>query len=173
MPQTVRFIHISDTHLGPDKDFELYGVNTYRAATALVEAINAVPAEASFVVHTGDVAARPDDRAYTLAVEVLSRLALPVYYVNGNHDRASMIRSLLPPEIRSLVPATMDRVSYRFEAGQHVFLVLDACGPAEIDPHGILARRSARSPCPGTRRGTGTADCLCAFSAPSHGFRLA
>jgi len=139
MTDTVRFIQISDTHIGPDQDFELYEVNTYRAATALVDAVNRAPAEASFIIHTGDIVAHPDDRAYHLAGEVFSRLRLPVYYVTGNHDDSAMVRKALVFGECSFQPAGTRRLSYRFEVGHHTFLALDARGPDAIDPHGILA----------------------------------
>jgi Icc protein len=135
---TSRFLHISDTHLGPDRAHELYGVNTYRAAAALVDALNDVPAEASFVIHTGDIVAHPSEEAYRLAAEVFSRLRLPVYYVSGNHDSSAMIRAFLAQGPSTLQPAGTDRLSYAFDHARHRFLVLDARGPDEIDPHGIL-----------------------------------
>jgi Icc protein len=139
MAKTVRFIHISDTHLGPDPEFELYGINTCRAARALVKAVNEAPTEASFIIHTGDVVAHPDERAYRLAAEIFSPFRLPVYYVTGNHDESSLIRKTLSFGECSFLPAQTDRLCYRFMIAHHSFLVLDARGPDEIDPHGILA----------------------------------
>jgi len=138
-PPPLRFIHISDTHIGPGRDFELYGVNTFRAAKALVDAVNTVPAEASFVVHTGDIVAFPDRRAYQLAAEVFSEISLPVYYVTGNHDDSAMIRQTLSLGPCDHKGGDASRLSYRFVVAEHTFLVLDARGPDEIDPHGILA----------------------------------
>lgn len=138
MISPVRFLHISDTHLGPDREYELYGVNTFRAATGLVDVLNDVPAEASFIIHTGDIVAHPSEEAYRLAAGVFSRLQLPVYYASGNHDSSAMIRAFLEQGPCTLQPEGTDRLSYTFEQARQKFLVLDARGPDEIDPHGIL-----------------------------------
>jgi hypothetical protein len=63
---------------------------------------------------------------------------VPIYYVNGNHDRAADIRRYLPMGPKDDAGSDPDRLSYTFEMKGYRFLVLDARGPDEIDPHGLL-----------------------------------
>jgi 3',5'-cyclic AMP phosphodiesterase CpdA len=74
------FAQISDTHWGVKG-----GVVLTRRA---VEAINKLPVDIAFVVHTGDVFAdtiRKED-VVKEGLEVMRELRAPVYYIPGNHD---------------------------------------------------------------------------------------
>ena len=79
----LRFVQISDSHIGFNKP-----ANTDVTAT-LREAIRRIKAEAeppSFVLHTGDLThlSRPEE--FDTLQQVLSELALPIFYVPGEHD---------------------------------------------------------------------------------------
>lgn len=134
----VHFVHISDTHIGPTPDFTLYGVRTLPALERVVDRINALPVRPDFVVHTGDVAAKPDPEAYRLTASVMGRLSAPVYYVTGNHDRSQDLRALLPMGPKVDLVEGEDALAYRFDLGGHRIVVLDGRGPDAIDPHGLL-----------------------------------
>ncbi|KAA3643028.1 MAG: hypothetical protein DWQ07_21155 [Chloroflexi bacterium] len=135
----VRFLHISDTHIGPSRDFEIYGSHTYDCVSRLVDTINNLPIEPDFIIHTGDVVTDPFPEAYTLSAEIFSKLKAPIYYASGNHDLSSMLIPALPmgPKEDLLVDEGVN--CYRFEVGSHRFLVLDGRGPDEIDANGQLA----------------------------------
>jgi 3',5'-cyclic-AMP phosphodiesterase len=136
--EIVYFVHISDSHIGPTAGYSRHGFRPLPAVQRLVDILNHLPQRPDFVVHTGDIVAEPDPAAYRLAARTFAQLAMPVYYVNGNHDRAAGIRRYLP--MGPLTPAgdDPDRLSYVFEVKGYQFLVLDARGPDEIDPHGQL-----------------------------------
>ena len=90
----LRFVHISDTHLGPDADHVRYGRNTYQDAKAMVDFINHdLEFEPDFVLHTGDVINEPDDGASSLAAGLFRTLRFPTYYVLGNHDDRDRMRA--------------------------------------------------------------------------------
>ncbi len=153
MPPTdpLYFVHLSDTHFGPTKDYERHGFRPFPCAEALVDTINHLPQKPDFVVHTGDVTTHPEAAAYRLAREVLGRLEAPVYYVVGNHDTAVSIQRYLPMGPHEALSDDPDQLSYAFEVKGYRFVVLDARGPEDIDPHGLLpeeqlaiARREAQ-----------------------------
>lgn len=137
--ETVCFIHISDTHVGPTQAYGRDGHRSYPSVVKLVDILNTLPVTPDFVVHTGDVAADPDEAAYALAQDVFTRLKMPIYYVTGNHDRSQMIREFLP--MGPLVPLVDDPdvLCYRFDVKGYRFLVLDGRAPDELDPHGLLS----------------------------------
>jgi len=152
-------IHISDTHFGPTRDFEICGSPVCARNEALVAAIRDLPFIPDLVVHTGDVANDPDEGAYAIAEEVLSGLPCPVYYVTGNHDDVPMMREALtfgPRE--SLVAEEENRLCYRVTGlDSEIDLVfVDAKVPPEEGPHGfvpedqmdaVLAAVSPMRPC--------------------------
>ncbi|MGB6033833.1 MAG: metallophosphoesterase, partial [Bacteroidota bacterium] len=139
MEDLVRFVHISDTHVGPERGFHLYGVNTYETTVRLIEAIQELPFAPDFVVHTGDIVADPRPECYVLAQEVFRGLAPPIYFVTGNHDRAEGIRRFLPQGPCEYVTDPNEVLSYRFAYRDFRFLTLDARGPDQIDPQGLLS----------------------------------
>lgn len=127
----IRFIHITDTHIGSTPDFSLYGRRPLPWLTKLVDTINALPFAADFILHTGDVTDDGSENAYLLAKNQLQRLRLPVRYVVGNHDDGRLLQRVLlnvsePPE----------RLTYDFTlAGVH-FVVLDSNG--SVTPGGEI-----------------------------------
>ena len=124
----LRFVHISDTHINPDMDYiKSYAYYTpIIGAKALVEAVNALPFEPDFILHTGDVAYDPFPEVYPDVKSVMEQFNAPVYYLAGNHDDAQALQQVVmgrKPE------ATTDYLYYEFEAkGVHV-VCLDSNGP--------------------------------------------
>lgn len=105
----------------------------------MVALIEQLPVRPDFVVHTGDVVSEPDPAAYRLAAQLFSRLTVPIYFVNGNHDQADDIRRFLPMGPRQGFAGDRDRLAYSFEMKGYRFLVLDGKGPDEIEPQGLLS----------------------------------
>lgn len=137
--ETIYFAHISDTHFGATPDYSRHGHAPLPCAERLVEIINTLPQTPDFVIHTGDIVTDPDPAAYRLAAEVFSRLHVPIYYVNGNHDTARDIHRHLPMGTKHVTSKNLDVLSYTFDIKGYRFIVLDARGPDEIDPHGLLS----------------------------------
>lgn len=134
----VYFVHISDTHFGPTAGFSHHGHAPLPCARRLVEIINNLPQRPDFVIHTGDVTHEPGYAAYRLAAEVFGRLEAPIYYVAGNHDTPAGIRRHLVMGPKQDLDNDPERLSYAFEVKGLRFLVLDARGPEEIEPQGLL-----------------------------------
>jgi Icc protein len=138
MKPTLTFLHLTDTHIGPERDFERYDTATLPCLEQMITLINAMPEPPDFVVHTGDVADDQSAAAYHLAAEALARLSVPIYFVAGNHDDPGLMRQLLQaPDHASGDPdAPLD---YTFEVGGERFLVLDAHSPVVPDPQGYIS----------------------------------
>lgn len=79
----LRFVQISDSHIGFDKPANTDVTATLRAAIAKVKAAAEPPA---FVLHTGDLTHLSKASEFDTLQQVLSELALPVFYVPGEHD---------------------------------------------------------------------------------------
>jgi len=79
----VRFVQISDSHIGFDKPANTDVTATLRAAIAKIKA---EPEQPSFVLHTGDLTHLSKPAEFDTLQQVMSELALPVFYVPGEHD---------------------------------------------------------------------------------------
>ncbi|MCS6872378.1 MAG: metallophosphoesterase [Anaerolineae bacterium] len=91
----MRFIHISDSHLGKTPDFIYNGFNSYCHLEKVIETINGLPFSVDFVLHSGDVTEYGSFEEYALARRLLERLRFPVKYVVGNHDNAALLQNAL------------------------------------------------------------------------------
>ncbi len=132
MSENVRFVHISDSHIGPSTDYKLYDRNPSQSLQALVCYLNdELPFKPDFVLHTGDVTYDPDPVATQLAQELLSQLRYPVYFARGNHDDPDAMRRYLPN-----VPVGSRRLDYTFTVKDFEFIVLDSFGV--VQPRGYL-----------------------------------
>jgi len=138
MQPHLTFIQITDTHVGPTRDFDYYGYRPIRCLERVVSLINDLPQQPDFVVHTGDLIADRSAEATLLAVDALSRLRVPLYVVNGNHDDRALLRKMLD------APHAPDGnpdgpLDYTFEVKGERFLVLDGHTPDVPDPLGKLS----------------------------------
>jgi len=79
----LRFVQISDSHIGFDKPANSDVTATLRAAIAK---INAEPDPPAFVLHTGDLTHLSKASEFDTLQQVLSELSVPVFYVPGEHD---------------------------------------------------------------------------------------
>lgn len=79
----LRFVQISDSHIGFDKP-----ANTDVTATLreVVAKIKAAPEQPSFVLHTGDLTHLSKPSEFDTLQQVMSELSVPVFYVPGEHD---------------------------------------------------------------------------------------
>jgi Icc protein len=138
-PEPVYFVHISDSHFGPTAEYARHGHRPQPAVERAVEIINNLPTQPDFVIHTGDVVTDPDEASYRRATAVFSQLKMPVYFVTGNHDRSRDIHQFMAMGPHQPLSADPDVLSYAFAVKGYRFVVLDARGPDEIDPHGLLS----------------------------------
>jgi hypothetical protein len=79
----LRFVQISDSHIGFDKPANTDVTATLRAAIAKIKA---APEPPSFVLHTGDLTHLSRPAEFDTLQQVLSELSMPVFYVPGEHD---------------------------------------------------------------------------------------
>jgi 3',5'-cyclic-AMP phosphodiesterase len=124
MINPLRFIHITDTHIGVTPDYDSYGHYAFDNAQAVVDYLNhQLPFTPDFVLHTGDVIYNPNNDAYPHAQAVLRQLRYPIYYVRGNHDDPIGMRQYLDN-----VPQGDGHLYYDFIMKDFHFVVLDSFG---------------------------------------------
>jgi 3',5'-cyclic-AMP phosphodiesterase len=79
----LRFVQISDSHIGFDKPANTDVTATLREAIAKIKAS---PEQPSFVLHTGDLTHLSKPSEFDTLQQLMSELSLPVFYVPGEHD---------------------------------------------------------------------------------------
>jgi 3',5'-cyclic-AMP phosphodiesterase len=79
----LRFVQISDSHIGFDKPANTDVTATLRAA---IDKIKSEPEPPAFVLHTGDLTHLSRPTEFDTLQQILSELSVPVFYVPGEHD---------------------------------------------------------------------------------------
>src|SRR6476659_7711103 len=79
----LRFVQISDSHIGFNKDANPDVTATLRAAIAKIHALPQAP---SFVLHTGDLTHLSKPEEFDTLEQELTAIRAPVFYVPGEHD---------------------------------------------------------------------------------------
>jgi Icc protein len=83
LPGAIDFVQISDSHIGFHQAANPDVSATLKDAVA---AINALPNQPKFVIHTGDVTHLSKPEQFATAKDILSQLRAPVIVIPGEHD---------------------------------------------------------------------------------------
>jgi metallophosphoesterase superfamily enzyme len=119
MTDSLYFVHISDSHLGGTREWVApsTGENPCERLERVVAAIADLPTPPRFVVHTGDVANDEEKSAYVLALEIFSRLEMPLYFARGNHDTLAFMEKHLSMGPRVDLLPGLDCLCYAYSYG--------------------------------------------------------
>jgi 3',5'-cyclic-AMP phosphodiesterase len=82
-PATTNFVQISDSHIGFHQAANPDVAGTLKSA---VDAINAMPVQPAFVVHTGDITHLSSPQQFDDARAILGQLRAPLIALPGEHD---------------------------------------------------------------------------------------
>ncbi len=83
LPGSVSFVQISDSHIGFARPENPDVAGTLKRA---IDEINALPAQPSFVVHTGDLTHLSKPEQFATCKDLLSMLKAPLVTMPGEHD---------------------------------------------------------------------------------------
>lgn len=142
MPTSIdplRFFHISDTHISPDRDYikDYAQYTPIIGAEALVREINSLPFKPDFILHTGDVAYDPEP-VYDGVKEVFSKIDVPIYYLAGNHDDAKILQREMMERSENEIE---DYLHYDFTVKDVQVVCLDSNGPHNPEnPSGFVTQ---------------------------------
>jgi 3',5'-cyclic AMP phosphodiesterase CpdA len=113
---SVKFIHLTDTHLIANAADDLYGSNPKERLKQAVQHILRRQANAQAVVITGDLTHFGHAQAYEHLLECLAPFPMPVYPVLGNHDDRETFKrhfSSVARDENGFVQYTADFAGYR------------------------------------------------------------
>ncbi|WP_297886993.1 exonuclease SbcCD subunit D [Sulfurihydrogenibium sp.] len=121
----MRFLHLSDTHLG----YHQYGL-VERAKDyfdVFLDAVDkAIDYKVDFIIHTGDFfhTHRPSNETLLQGIEIIKRLKdhnIPIFTIAGNHDRGSGVRDKSALEVLSHLGLKVLESSVDDSLGVNVF----------------------------------------------------
>jgi len=94
----LNIIQITDTHIFTDPNAELYGVNTRRSLSAVMQHINQSKVTPDMVWLTGDLSHDETESSYRVLDSMLQQWNVPKYCIPGNHDAPTFMENVFPPE---------------------------------------------------------------------------
>lgn len=117
---TISILHFTDTHLCADAELRLYGINTYNTFQDTVRRAIAECGVPDFVLVTGDISQDGSPDSYNHFLSIVSGLAVPVYYLPGNHDSP-------PVMLQQLSGSGLVRGERAFFRQAWQFILLNSC----------------------------------------------
>jgi Icc protein len=124
----LRLIQMTDTHLYRTSEGALLGLNTQDSFEQVVRLVAHQQAHPDIIVATGDIAQDASIEAYQRFAATVSTLAAPFYWIPGNHDRRSVMKSLT--QYAAAFTSCIRR-------GNWQIIMLDTSHPGDV--HGVLA----------------------------------
>ena len=128
---TLKFVHITDTHLLDNAEENFHSLNTKESLEAVLSHIETSYPDIDFLLFTGDISQTGSEESYALFKSVIQRYELPVFCVPGNHDTPSLLQQT--------VPNCPDESINITQLGQFSLALLNSCVRGEH--HGMLSQR--------------------------------
>jgi 3',5'-cyclic-AMP phosphodiesterase len=98
--RAVRLIQITDSHLGPDSNEKLLGMNTDQSLADVLQLIADEQPALDALVCTGDIASAAHTACYTRFLDrVRSYFTVPLGWLPGNHDSAELMANFQHPHL--------------------------------------------------------------------------
>ncbi|MBA3535646.1 MAG: metallophosphoesterase [Tatlockia sp.] len=95
MPNYLKVIQLSDTHLFADDESEMKGVKSNLRFKTVIEQIYAEElTDTDLIFLTGDLSQDETEQSYQKLVDSLAPFHIPVYWIPGNHDHLPTMESV-------------------------------------------------------------------------------
>jgi len=125
---TLKFIHITDTHLLNRPDETFYNLNTQKNLESVLSLSKARYPDIDFFIFTGDISQTGTKESYTLFKSLTQQYELPIYCVPGNHDTPYLLQSIIPSCPNSSINI--------IQLGSFSLILLNSC--VEDKHHGLI-----------------------------------
>jgi len=93
---TLKFVHITDTHLLDQADEIFHSLNTKESLELVLSHSKTHYPDADFILFTGDISQTGSKESYILFESVIQQCDLPIYCVPGNHDNPELLQQVVP-----------------------------------------------------------------------------
>ncbi len=114
----LQVVQISDTHLFADPHGELVGITTADSLKVVLQEIRHLQPQPDLLLLTGDLSQDESLQSYERLRDLIGPLAIPTYWIPGNHDRPIRMEQVL-----SHAPFSADKV---FQKGGWNFILLSS-----------------------------------------------
>lgn len=88
----MKIIQITDLHLGCDKNYSTFEVNTYQSARMIVNHIAESHKDLDALVISGDISDDATKESYSNLLDITDKIDTDIYLMPGNHDSIKEIK---------------------------------------------------------------------------------
>lgn len=92
---TLKLLQITDTHLFPDTDQTLLGINTWHSLQAVLQHLQGDPHKPDHVLISGDLVQQGHNGAYELFKQAMRDVDAPLHCLPGNHDHPDRLHAAM------------------------------------------------------------------------------
>ncbi len=127
---TLKFVHITDTHLLDNAEETFRNLNTKESLESVLSHMESSYPDVDFLLFTGDISQTGSEQSYALFKSVIEQYELPIFCVPGNHDTPSLLQQTVsnsPDESINIV-----------QLGQFTLVLLNSW--VEGEHHGMLSQ---------------------------------
>lgn len=121
----LRVVQVSDSHLFADTEGKLLGLNTQFSLEKVLELVRAEQPAMDVLLATGDLAQDASYDAYRRLRDALAAFSVPVYWLEGNHDKPAPMLKALADQRERIGPCAA-------EIGNWTLIMLDSTIPGEV-----------------------------------------
>ncbi len=123
--QPLRIVQLSDCHLFADVSGKLLGLNTQFSLDKVLELIRREQPNPDLILATGDLSQDASFESYQRLDDALERFQVPVYWLEGNHDKPAPMLEALHAQRDRMSPCVL-------EQGAWTIVMLDSTIPGEV-----------------------------------------
>ena len=129
MSNSLKVLHLTDTHIYSNAEKRLLGVDTHSTLKQLVELSLEKEGTPDLILLTGDLSNDETEHSYDRLLELLEPLQAPIYFLPGNHDSSENLFAQFAKH-KGKCTVILDR---SFVAGSWFVILLDSVIPGKIE----------------------------------------
>ncbi len=123
--QPLRVVQLSDCHLFADPQGKLLGLNTQFSLDKVLDLIRKEQPNPDLILATGDLSQDASYESYERLDRALSGFDVPVYWLEGNHDKPAPMLQALEAHREKMSPCVLN-------VGNWTIVMLDSTIPGEV-----------------------------------------
>ena len=121
----LRVIQLSDCHLFADEEGKLLGLNTQYSLEQVLKLLRDEQPGMDLILATGDLSQDASLASYQRLEQALSRFTVPIYWLEGNHDKPAPMLEALQDYREQIGPCSV-------EVNNWTLILLDSTIPGEV-----------------------------------------
>tara|TARA_R110001606_G_scaffold1937_16_gene7902 strand:- start:20392 stop:21204 length:813 start_codon:yes stop_codon:yes gene_type:complete len=123
--QPLRVVQLSDFHLFADTQGKLLGLNTQASLETVLERVRVEQPDMDLIIATGDLSQDGSLDSYHRLITLLDGFRVPVYWLEGNHDKPAPMIHALRQQKHRVSPCVA-------ELGAWTLIMLDSTIPGDV-----------------------------------------